>query len=52
MDEFNPIGLWAGVEYGEDHGVIFSRKRDAERYEKMISSLVDEADESEDDEEF
>lgn len=52
MYEFEAKGIWAGVEYGEDHGVIFKLKRDAERFEKMIGSLVDEADESEDDEKF
>jgi hypothetical protein len=36
---FNSKGLWNGIEYGEDHGIIFDKETDAKRYEKYINIM-------------
>ncbi|OOM09440.1 hypothetical protein [Clostridium saccharobutylicum] len=38
---FEPIGMWDGVEYAEEHGVVFELEDDAIRYERYVS-LVEE----------
>lgn len=38
---FEAKGIWDGVEYGEEHGVVFELEADAIRYERYVS-LVEE----------
>lgn len=39
--DFESIGIWDGVEYGEEHGIVFELEADAIRYERYVS-LVEE----------
>ncbi|MCE5221775.1 MAG: hypothetical protein LLF98_11095 [Clostridium sp.] len=34
--DFNTIGVWDGVEYAEEHGIVFENKEDAVKYEKYV----------------
>ncbi|MZK49021.1 hypothetical protein [Clostridium beijerinckii] len=37
IDDFEAKGMWNGVEYGEEHGVVFELEYDAIRYERYVS---------------
>ena len=37
MYDFKADGFWDGIEYGDDHGVIFKIKNDGESYERYIN---------------
>jgi hypothetical protein len=41
IDDFEAKGMWDGVEYGEEHGIVFEMEVDAIRYERYVS-LVEE----------
>lgn len=41
IDNFEAKGIWDGVEYGEEHGIVFELEADAIRYERYVS-LVEE----------
>lgn len=34
---FKAIGIWDGVEYGEEHGIVFELENDAIRYDRYVS---------------
>lgn len=38
---FEPVGMWDGVEYEEEHGVVFELEKDAIRYERYVSLVED-----------
>jgi hypothetical protein len=40
--DFDAEGFWNGVEYGDEHGVIFKLKGDGENYESFISSIKED----------
>jgi hypothetical protein len=37
IDNFEAKGMWDGVEYGEEHGIVFELEADAIRYERYVS---------------
>ena len=39
--DFNTIGAWDGVEYGEEHGIVFESEEDAVKYEKYVQLVED-----------
>lgn len=41
IDNFNAIGIWDGVEYGEEHGIVFELENDAIRYERYVALVKD-----------
>lgn len=42
--DFEADEFWDGVEYGDDHGVIFKLKSDGENYEKYVHSIKENND--------
>ncbi|NLK96547.1 MAG: hypothetical protein GX272_00490 [Epulopiscium sp.] len=40
--DFDVEGFWNGVEYGDDHGIIFKLKDDGENYERYVSSIEED----------
>jgi len=41
IDNFEAKGMWDGVEYGEEHGIVFQLEADAIRYERYVSLVED-----------
>lgn len=41
IDNFEPIGIWDGIEYGEEHGIVFELENDAIRYVSLVKDKIE-----------